>query len=148
MSDNYSTNISTLPMTGSLEERESHVFDCTRLECFYIMELEGRRLNSWFKYHRITVLKFQQVFFFIFFLRSHLRHVEVARLEVELEQQLKAYAKATLDLSRIYMQPACGKAESLLHWVRPGIKYTSSRRVCWVLNPLRHNGNSIVTYFE
>ena len=30
---------------------------------------------------------------------------------------------------------------SLIHWRRPGIEPTSSRRYHWVLNPLSHNGN-------
>ena len=33
-------------------------------------------------------------------------------------------------------------AESLTHWVRPGIKPTSSQTLCWVLNLLSHNKNS------
>ena len=37
---------------------------------------------------------------------------------------------------------ACGKAGSLTHWVRTGIKPSSSWMLCWVLNPLTHKGNS------
>ena len=41
--------------------------------------------------------------FFFVFLELHLRHMEVPRLEVQLELQLSAYARvtATPDLSRI-----------------------------------------------
>ena len=35
----------------------------------------------------------------------------------------------------------------LTHWVRPGIKATSSQILCWVHNPLRHTGNS-KSYFK
>ena len=37
---------------------------------------------------------------------------------------------------------AHGNSISLTHWVRPGIKPTSSQKLCWVLNPLSHNRNS------
>ena len=37
---------------------------------------------------------------------------------------------------------ACGDSRSLTQWGRPGIKPTSSLTLCWVLNPLSHNGNS------
>ena len=39
---------------------------------------------------------------------------------------------------------ACGYTVSLTHWMRPGIKSTSSQRLHWVLNPLSHNENSSV----
>ena len=42
---------------------------------------------------------------------------------------------------RFTLQPR-GKAGSLIHWVRPGIKPASSWILCWALNPLSHNGKS------
>ena len=38
---------------------------------------------------------------------------------------------------------ACSNARSLTHWARPGIKPASSQTLCWVLNPLSHNENSL-----
>ena len=38
---------------------------------------------------------------------------------------------------------ACGSAKSLTHWVRPGIELTSLWILCWVLNWLGHNRNSL-----
>jgi len=40
----------------------------------------------------------------------------------------------------------CSNAASLTHWVRPGIERASSWTLCWVLNLLRHSGNSYL-YF-
>ena len=36
----------------------------------------------------------------------------------------------------------CSNAKSLIHWVRLGT--TSSRTLCWILNPLSHNENSLI----
>ena len=41
---------------------------------------------------------------------------------------------------------AHGRARSLIHWARPGIEPASSQTLCWVLNPLSHNGNSIFAF--
>ena len=38
---------------------------------------------------------------------------------------------------------ACSNARSLTHWVKPGIKPASSWTLCWVLNLLSHNRNSM-----
>ena len=43
---------------------------------------------------------------------------------------------------------ACGNTGSLTHWVRPGIKPTSSQRQCQVLNSLSHNRNSIIQFLR
>ena len=53
-----------------------------------------------------------------------------SQLGIQSELQLLAYATA------------CGSARYLTHWARPGIELTSSLRLCWVLNPLNHNGSS------
>ena len=37
---------------------------------------------------------------------------------------------------------AWGNTGSLTHWAKPGIEPTTSRTLCWVLNPLNHSGNS------
>ena len=43
---------------------------------------------------------------------------------------------------------ACGNGRSLTHRARPGIDSVSSQALCWVLNPLSHNGNYyLFTYF-
>ena len=39
---------------------------------------------------------------------------------------------------------ACGNARSLTHWMWPGMEPESSWTLCWVLNPLSHNGNSLI----
>ena len=41
---------------------------------------------------------------------------------------------------------ACGNTTSLTQWARPGIELTSSPRLCRVLNPLSHNGNSLLSF--
>ena len=33
--------------------------------------------------------------------------------------------------------------QSFTHWARPGIKPAPSQTLCWALNPLSHNGNSL-----
>ena len=45
---------------------------------------------------------------------------------------------------------AHSNAGSLTHWAKPGIEPTSSWTLCWVLNPLSHNGNSgnILSYIS
>ena len=72
--------------------------------------------------------------FFVFcFLGLHLGHMEVSRLGVGLELQLPSYPKAKQQ-RQIWAPFAtytttCGNSGSLTHWVRPGIKPTSS----WIL---------------
>ena len=52
-------------------------------------------------------------------------------------------ATATLNLSCICdYTTACSTAGSLIHWMSPGIKLTSSQTLCWVPNLLNHNRNS------
>ena len=68
------------------------------------------------------------LFIYFFFSGSHLQHMEVPELGVESELQLLAYSHSN--------------ARSLTHWMRSGIKPTSSRTLCQVLNPLSHSGNS------
>ena len=41
---------------------------------------------------------------------------------------------------------ACGDAESLTYWTRPGIESPSSQRQSWVLNLLSHNNRN--SYFD
>ena len=60
----------------------------------------------------------------------YLQYMEVPRLGVEPELQLQAY------------DTACGNAQALTYWVRPGMKHASSGTLCQVLNPLSHSGNS------
>ena len=67
-------------------------------------------------------------FFFFGSLGPHWRHIDIPRLEAELELQLLAYATATQDLSCV-----CDlHHSSRQHWIpnppeRPGIQHTSSR---------------------
>ena len=73
-------------------------------------------------------------FFFFFFLRWHPLHMEVPRLAVQWELQLLAFSTATAtqdpsNTASAAYTTAHGKAGSLTHWVRPGIKPMSS----WIL---------------
>ena len=72
-------------------------------------------------------------FFFPFFFRAALWHMEVPRLGVKLELRLLAYttATATPDLSCSYdlHHKAHGNAGSLACWMRPGIEPAS----LWIL---------------
>ena len=72
-------------------------------------------------------------FFFFCFLWSHLQHMEVPGVGVELELQLPDYITVivTPDLSSI-----CGNSGSLTHWVRPGIEPPSSQILYCILNLL------------
>ena len=47
-----------------------------------------------------------------------------------------------------WIQATCSSVGSLAHWVRLGIKPASSRILCWVLNPLSHNGSSYFSSLE
>ena len=83
--------------------------------------------------------------FFALFLGLHLQHLEVSKLGVELKLKfpVNTTATATPDLSHICdLCQSYGNTRSLSHWARPGIELTFSRTLCWVLNPLSHNGNS------
>ena len=70
-------------------------------------------------------------FFFFFSVGLHLWHTEVPRLGVKSELQLAA----CLCHSHSNTRP-------LTYWARPGIEPTSSQTLCWILNPLSHNGSS------
>ena len=41
---------------------------------------------------------------------------------------------------------ACSNARFSTHWARPGIEPVSPWTLCWVLNPLSHNGNSVNSF--
>ena len=69
----------------------------------------------------------------VVFLGPHPWHMEVPRLEVELDLWLLAYATATEtpDLSCVWAvsvtyTTACGNTRSLTHWARPGIEPANS----------------------
>ena len=85
-------------------------------------------------------------FLFYFFFWPHLQHREVPGLGVESELQLR---QPTLQPQPRWIQTAsatytaaCGNAGSLTHWVRPGVKPTSSWTLCRVLNLLSQERNS------
>ena len=85
--------------------------------------------------------------YFFFFLGPHLQHMEVPRLGVELELQLPAYPTVTAmqDPSRI-----CELGCSLWQRRIPNPLRKARDLACilmdtsWVLNPLSHNGNSLI----
>ena len=68
---------------------------------------------------------------FCLFFRQHLRHLEVPRPGVKSELQLLVYATATAmpDPSHVCDLQLMATMGPLTHWVRPGIKPTSS----WIL---------------
>ena len=75
--------------------------------------------------------------------------MEVPRLAAELELQLQAYATAmaTLDL-RLICHLHCSLRQ---HWILNPLckardRTTSSWILCWVLNLLSHNANSLIFY--
>ena len=60
------------------------------------------------------------------------------RLPQPLPQQQQCWIWAT----SVTHATACNNARFLIYWERPGIQPATSWRLCWVLNPLSHNGNS------
>ena len=85
-------------------------------------------------------------FLHIFINACYMRPMEVPRWGGESELQLQACATAMtmLDLSRICN--LYSEAGSLTHWARPGVEPTFSWTLCWVLNPLSHNGDLSFDY--
>ena len=85
---------------------------------FFVLSITLKFIVSLSKNYKNRLLwPFLRSYFFSFlfvFLGPHPRHTEVARLGVELELQLLAYATAH------------GNARSLTHWSRPGIEPASS----------------------
>ena len=85
-----------------------------------------------------------------FFSRLHLWHMNVPRLGVKSEPQLRPIPEPWQHwiwaASETYAA-ACRNTGSLTHWARPGIKPTSPQSHVQVLNPLNHNGKSSSTNF-
>ena len=73
--------------------------------------------------------------------------MEVSGLGVELELQLQAYATASATLGPSHDLGGSLQQHWILNPLRPGIKPTSSERQQRVLNPLSHNGNSVLSHF-
>ena len=101
-------------------------------------------LVSGIQQHDSYIYSYIYIFNFFFFLWPHLQHMEVPTLRVELMLQLRLIPQQQqIQAASENSTPACGKARSLTHWVRPGIEPTFSQTLCWVLNPLSHNWNSL-----
>ena len=88
-------------------------------------------------------------FFFFCFLWPHLWHKEVPKLRGWNENEA-AVAELCHNHSNPVSKPhlpsmatACSKAGSLTQWVRPGVEPTSSETLCWVLNLMNRNRNSM-----
>ena len=82
--------------------------------------------------------------FFCLFLWPHLRHMEVSGMEDEWKLLLRPTPQPwqqSIQATAETYAAACCNAGSLTHWVRPGNEHASSQTLCWVLNPLSHNGN-------
>ena len=71
--------------------------------------------------------------------------MEVLGLGVELELQLRLTPQPQQAATLTYAG-AGGNDRFLTHRVRPQIEPKSSRRLCQILNPLSHNGNSHVQF--
>ena len=84
------------------------------------------------------------LFIYLFILRLRLWHMNVPRLQVEWELQLRVHttATATLDLRHICHLYHCLHQMLDPNWARSGIEPSSSRTLCQVLNPLSHRGIS------
>ena len=73
----------------------------------------------------------------------HLQHMEVTRLEVELEMQPTSQPQqCMIQAPSVTYTTACGNTRSLTHRERTGIEAASSRTLRQVPDPLSHNRNS------
>ena len=71
------------------------------------------------------------------------------RGQIGVAAEVYAEATATLNLSCICdLCHSCNNAWSLTQWMRPGIEPASSWILCWILNPLSHNRNSLKLGFK
>ena len=73
-----------------------------------------------------------------------------ARGQIGAAAQAYATATATLDPSwatSATNAAACDNVRSLTHWTKPGSELLYSGMLCWVLNSLSHDKNSVLTFF-
>ena len=100
----------------------SHALGCLFFVCLFFFAVQ--KLISLIRSHLFIL--------FFCFLGPHAWYMEVPRLGVESELQLPAYARITATwiwaVSATYTTDH-SNTRSLTHWVRPGIKLTSS----WIL---------------
>ena len=81
-------------------------------------------------------------FFFFFFLRSHLWHMEVSRLGVEME--LQPTATVTQDLSCAFCLPYSPQQQRILNPISKARDRTCIfMDTSWVCNLMNHNRNSL-----
>ena len=115
--------------------------------------LKSRQI-TYKQYHSVSLVLTPGIFFlekliYVFFLfMSAPVAYEVPRPRVKLELQLQPTPQPqqyqTWAESVTYAA-AYGSAVSLTHWVRLGIKPTTSQRQCWVINSLSHNRKALGT---
>lgn len=86
--------------------------------------------------------------FFFFILRPYPQHMEVPRLGVELELQLQAYAtaKAMPDLNIWDLTTASSNARFIIHWTRPSLKPESSQILIGLLTHWATMGTFLTFY--
>ena len=99
--------------------------------------------KMWYTMEYHSAIK--NVLFFVCFLGPCSRHMEVARLEVELELQLPATAMvtATWDLSYVSnVQHSSWQCQTLNPLSEAKGRTCILMDTTWVCNPLSHNGNS------
>ena len=107
-----------------------------------------RHLNFCIRLSKFLMAMILPVRGLFFFLRLHLLHMEIPRLEVKLELQLRPTPQTQQQripgASATY-KTACGNGGSLTHWGRTGIE--PHRGCISVLNLLSHSGNSQLEKF-
>ena len=57
-----------------------------------------------------------------------------------------SWARGQMGAAAAGLHHSHGNTRFLTPCVRPGIEPASSRTLCWVLNPLSHNGNSLMHF--
>ena len=104
-------------------------------------------LTSDFQALELWENKFLVFFDFFFFLLLLFMATPAAYGNFKDEGGIRAAAARIWAASVNYIA-AHSNTGSLTHWVRPEIEPTSSWTLCWVLNPVNHNGNSQFLLFK
>ena len=93
-------------------------------------------------------------FFFFFFFLFMATPVAYGRSDTARDWIRAAAASLRHSHSNIESEPNlqltptdCSNTGSLTHWVRPGNQSPILTTLCWVPNPLSHNGNSCASFF-
>ena len=121
------------------------------LACLYSSNLSHQSFfffNMFIFFSNVLRFIIRSAFFFLFM--AALWHMEVSRLEVEMELQLRPTPQPwqnQIPMASATYTTACSNAGSLTHWASSGIEPASSLMLCWVFNQLNHNRNSSSVWF-